>query len=85
MVEYIVFFVCKEHSVVFHAKRVFFRRVFLLCLSAMALVFSPVYGREITQDFQKYESYKQNLRQINQKFYISRAHEGDPGAQYNLG
>ena len=85
MVKYIVFFVCKEHSVVFHAKRVFFRRIFLLCLSAMALVFSPVYGREITQDFQKYESYKQNLREINQKFYTSRAYEGDPGAQYNLG
>ena len=85
MVEYIVFFVKKEHGVVFHAKRVFFRRVFLLLLSALALVCSPVYGVQVDRGFQNYEKDRQNLREINQKFYVRRAHEGHPGAQFNLG
>ncbi len=75
----------REHRVVFNTKRVFFRRVFLLFLSAFALFFSPVYGDESASNFDRYKTYRENLRQINQKLYLSRAYDGDPGAQYNLG
>ena len=85
MVKYIVIFAEREHSVVFHTKRVFFRRVFLLFLSAFALFFSPVYGAQSTLTFEKYKIQREDLRQINQKLYSLRAHDGDPGAQYNLG
>lgn len=70
---------------VFQVKGVFKRRVFLLILSLLALVFSPVYGKGEPLKIRNYSDQLKDLRENNQKLYLTRAYKGDPGAQHNLG
>lgn len=73
---------------VFRVKGVLKRRILLLLLSTLALIFSPVYGAEA--GFQNlpamtYSNRLEALRSTNKELYLSRAHKGNAGAQHNLG
>lgn len=70
---------------VFQVKGVFKRRILLLLLSTLALVFSPVYGMSEDSTVLTYSKRLQVLRSSNMELYLSRAHKGNAGAQHNLG
>ena len=74
-----------EGELVFQVKGVLKRRILLLLLSTLALVFSPVYGMSEDSTVLTYSKRLQVLRSSNMELYLSRAYKGNAGAQHNLG